>query len=121
MAVSMPTKLVIAVQQDVKLSTGKLCAQVGHAVQEAVLKCKAKDSKLLKKYEQNGSVKICVKAFDVAHLEFLVHEAERLGLINSLIEDEGRTELSRATVTCCAIGPGPDELVDKICKGLKLL
>ena len=117
----MSTKLVIAVRQDIKLSTGKLCAQVGHAVQEAVLKCKAKDNKLFKKYDKNGSVKICVKAFDEAHLEWLVDQAERSGLLNSLIEDEGRTELSRATLTCCAIGPGPDDLVDKICKGLKLL
>ena len=117
----MSTKLIIAVRQDIKLSSGKLCSQVGHAVQEAVLTCKKEDNKLLKKYDKDGSVKICVKAFDASHLENLVKEAENLGLITALIEDEGRTELDRATLTCCAIGPGESYLIDKVCKSLKLL
>ena len=117
----MSTELVIAVRQDLKLSIGKTCIQVGHAVQEAVLKCKSQQNKLFKKYENQGSPKICVKAFDDQHLETLTEEAKKLGLITALIEDQGKTELQKPCLTCCAIGPGENQLVDKVCKNLKLL
>lgn len=55
----------------------------------------------------------CTNAYNLARLK---------GIPCALIEDKGLTEFGgEITITCCAIGPGDPEEIDKITGHLKLL
>ena len=114
-------KLIVAVRDDLKLSLGKLAAQVAHAAVNCALSCKKNQTKWFSAWHREGQKKVVVRAFDLEHLYQLKHQAEALRLTASLITDAGLTEVPPETVTCLGIGPGPDEVVDKITGDLKLL
>ena len=47
--------------------------------------------------------------------------AKRAGLITSVIEDAGHTEVAPGTVTCMGMGPDTEERIDKLTKNLQPL
>lgn len=47
--------------------------------------------------------------------------ASACGLITTLIEDEGRTQVAHGSRTVCGIGPGPEGLINECTGHLKLL
>lgn len=114
-------KLVIVVRDDLKLTTGKLAVQVAHAAVNCALITKKNKSKWFTAWHKEGQKKVVVRAFDLDHLYELKAGAQNLNLGASLITDAGLTEVPPGTVTCLGIGPGPDEIVDKITGDLKLL
>ena len=54
-------KMVFAVRTDLKMKTGKMCAQVAHAAVEAARIAEAEEPKLLQLWESHGCAKICLK------------------------------------------------------------
>ncbi len=117
----MEFKLVVVVRADLKLSPGKMAAQVAHAAVNCALASKKKKGDWFDSWYGEGQKKVVVKAPSLGELYSLKMQAEDAGLITSLIVDAGLTELPPGTTTCLGIGPGPNELVDKITGHLKLM
>ena len=67
-----------------------------------------------------GDLAVVVKAQNLDELRELQFQAKTAGLPNSMITDAGHTQLPPGTITCLGIGPGPEELIDKITGHLKL-
>ena len=117
---SFETKLVIVARKDVKLSAGKLAAQVGHAAVDCAMKAKRHQPDMYERWHAEGQKKVVVKAEKEADLFRLKLEAERMGLTTALIADAGHTELPPGTVTVLGVGPGRDQDVDKVTGALPL-
>ncbi len=121
MSAGMRHKLVVAVRSDLELSRGKLAVQVAHAAVMAALDAKARHRKAFSDWYDEGQKKVVVKAEDLQELHLLQNKARSLGLTTALVEDAGLTELPPGTVTCLAVGPGPNEVVDQVTGHLKLV
>ncbi len=117
----MEYKLVIVVRDDLKLSTGKLAVQVAHAAVNCAFSAKKNQSKWYNAWYSEGQKKVVVRAFDLAHLYELKASSAAMKLGTSLITDAGLTEIPPNTVTCLGVGPGPEQMVDKVTGDLKLL
>ncbi len=114
-------KMVIVTRQDLKLSPGKLAAQVAHAAVNCALETKKTNSKWFNKWQSGGSKKAVVKVDCEEDFYPLKEKAEQLKIVTSLIVDAGHTEIPEGTKTVLGIGPAPDNIVDKITGDLPLL
>ena len=111
-------KQVIVVRNDLKLSKGKMSAQVSHASVEATLRS---DKKLVKKWRDSGMKKVILECKDKKELFSLKMKAEQLGLTSALITDAGKTEIKPGTETCLGIGPDDEEKIDEVTGKLKMI
>ncbi len=111
-------KQVILVRDDLKLSKGKMSAQVAHASVEAVLKS---DQKMVQKWRNQGMKKSILKVKDLKELHAFKEKAEDAGLTTALITDAGRTHLEPGTTTCVAIGPDEEDDIDAVTGSLSLI
>ncbi|MBU0629059.1 MAG: peptidyl-tRNA hydrolase Pth2 [Nanoarchaeota archaeon] len=114
----MAYKQVILVREDLKLPKGKLAVQVAHASSSALIKSHKDD---LRKWQSEGMKKVVLKVKDLDELLKFKQQAEDLGLVNSLIEDAGKTVVAPGTVTCLGIGPDKEEKIDKVSGKLKMV
>lgn len=116
----MEYKLAIVVRDDLKMSPGKLAAQVAHAAVTCALEAKAKKTKWFAEWYAEGQRKVVLRAGDLAELRELDNKARAAGLTHTIITDAGLTELPPNTATCLGIGPAPEGEVDKITGSLPL-
>ena len=116
----MEYKLVIVVRDDLKMSGGKLAAQVAHAAVTCALEAKAKKTKWFSEWYAEGQRKVVLRAMDLEELRALNDKASRAGLPRTLITDAGLTELPPNTTTCLGIGPAPEHEVDLVTGHLPL-
>jgi PTH2 family peptidyl-tRNA hydrolase len=112
-------KQVIVVRKDLKLSRGKMSAQVAHASLEAFMKAKNYDSVLAEMWLRHGGKKVVVYVKDQDELIDLYNKAR--GLPKALITDAGHTHLKPGTTTCIGIGPAETEKIERITSHLKLV
>lgn len=117
----MDHKMVIVARGDLKLSKGKLAAQVGHAAVDCALKAQRYDRKAFEAWHREGQKKTVLKVASEEDLYPLKDAAERAGLSTALIRDAGHTEIPAGTVTVLGIGPGDEGTVDKVTGHLPLL
>ena len=117
----MDYKLVVAVRSDLELSRGKMAVQVAHAAVIAALDTKSRRRKWFSAWVEEGQKKVVVRASGLPEIHALRAKARTLDLPTSLVEDAGLTELPPGTVTCLGIGPGPNEVVDRVTGHLKLV
>ena len=111
-------KQVILVRVDLKMDKGKLGAQVGHACVDAVLNSKKSQ---VDSWREDGAKKVVLKVQTVAELIKYKKLADKQGLVTALIKDAGKTFFKTPTITCLAIGPDDEDLVDAVTKDLKMM
>ncbi|XP_054718483.1 peptidyl-tRNA hydrolase 2, mitochondrial-like [Uloborus diversus] len=114
-------KLVLVVQNGLKMGKGKVAAQCSHASVMAYKSCAKSKPEVLKKWLQSGQRKVVVKVDDEEMLLRVAVEARNSGLITSLVCDAGRTQIPSGSKTVLGVGPGPESKIDKITGNLKLL
>ena len=128
-------KQVIVVRKDLDMSPGKIAVQVAHASLKSYkqyLKSMTKDmsglvcidfneSKDLVEWQNTGETKIAVWCKDNKEMEKIRMKANELNIRTVFVIDEGRTELDPQTITCMALGPAPDDIMDKVTKRLRLI
>ena len=118
---SLYSKMVIVVRTDLKMGRGKIAAQVGHGVLGAYKIAISKDPVSIGIWEESGQAKIIVKADNEFQLREIYNESLKREMPVCQIEDAGRTQIEAGTVTVCAVGPGPEGIIDKSTGHLKLL
>ncbi|MBS3127648.1 peptidyl-tRNA hydrolase Pth2 [Candidatus Woesearchaeota archaeon] len=111
-------KQVILVRNDLKLSKGKMSAQVAHASVDAMLKSHKDD---IKKWRDQGMAKIVLKVADEKELLSYKRRCEDAGLVSALIIDAGHTEIPPNTATCVGIGPDKEDKIDAVTGNLKMM
>jgi PTH2 family peptidyl-tRNA hydrolase len=110
-------KQAIVARTDIGMGDGKLAAQVAHASLEAYEKAGASAQR---EWKSGGQKKVVLEASGEKELQRLADEARREGLPYALIRDAGHTQLEPGTVTALAVGPGPENIVDKVTGDLSL-
>jgi len=111
----------IVVRDDIKMSRGKIAAQVAHAAVSAAELARKEFPEWFKKWFNEGQKKVVLRASSEEELLNLYQMAKEKGLPTVVIRDMGLTEIPPGTVTAIAVGPAPEELVDKITGHLSLL
>ena len=114
-------KMVIVVRKDLKISPGKMAAQVAHAAVNCALASKKRKPANFERWYNEGQKKVVDKVQDLAELYKVKQAAEDMGLVTSLITDAGMTELPPNTTTCLGIGPAPNAEVDRVTGHLGLM
>jgi len=114
----MEYKQAIIVRQDLKLSPGKLAAQVAHAAVESYLRA---DKEAGKNWRNEGMKKVVLKAKNLEELHQLKEGAKSRNISTALITDAGLTEIPPGTVTCLGIGPEKEENINKVTGNLSKL
>lgn len=112
-----PYKLAVVVRPDLGMTTGKLAAQVGHAVHDAVAKCK---KARLKAWEDDGSMIVVLQAEGEDGLRSLNSLARKQGVAAFMQEDEGLTEIDNGSCTALSVGPDESEKVNLVTGRLSL-
>lgn len=114
----MEIKQVVVVRKDLKMSKGKVAAQVSHASVDCMLKSH-KD--MVDEWRSQGMKKVVLKAENLEELKKISIQAEDAGLVSAFITDAGHTEVKPGTITCLGIGPDDEKKIDKITGKLKML
>ena len=113
-------KQVIVVRTDLDMGKGKIAAQVGHACVLGAEHVRESNPDLFMKW-WNGQEKVVVKVSSLKELEKIRDGAIEIGIPWSEVTDAGHTQIAPGTTTCISLGPGPEDLIDKITGELKLL
>ncbi len=116
----MEYKLVVVIRDDLKMSPGKLAAQVAHAAVTCALDAKARKTKWFSEWYKEGQRKVVLRAKDLDELRSLKESAARAGITVAMISDAGLTELPPNTTTCLGIGPAPENMIDPVTGALPL-
>jgi PTH2 family peptidyl-tRNA hydrolase len=113
------TKLALVVRTDIDMGRGKIAAQVAHAAVMAALATPR--SAEFAAWLAEGQPKVVLKVAAEQDLLAVVRQATRAGLPVQLVHDAGRTQVTAGTLTCCAIGPATDHMIDAVTGDLSLL
>lgn len=111
-------KQVILMRTDLKMGKGKMVAQGAHASLQAVFES---NKKLVSNWKSKGMKKITLKVESLEQLQDIIEQAYEMDLVAITIQDAGHTQVQSETTTCGAIGPAPEEKIDRICKNLQLM
>ena len=110
-------KQAIVARADLGMGEGKLAAQVAHA---SLMAYEAADEKTRSDWKGDGQKKVVLRADGESTLFELADRADREGLAHAVVRDAGHTQLEPGTVTALAVGPAPEDLVDRVTGDLSL-
>ncbi|MEB3845358.1 MAG: peptidyl-tRNA hydrolase Pth2 [Desulfurococcales archaeon] len=118
-------KQTIVVRRDLGMGKGKIAAQAAHASCEAVFLILDSTRRVWREWYRawraSGQEKVVLRVDTEKELLEVYEKARSLGLPSSIVRDAGRTQIAPGTLTAAAVGPAPEELVDKVTGRLKLL
>ena len=114
-------KLVVLVRNDLKMTKGKIAAQVAHAAVNCAFASKKKDAVNFNAWYDSGQAKVVLRVDSERELFEFKSLAEALGITCSLITDAGRTQIEPGSITCLGIGPEKVSVLDRITGELKML
>ncbi len=114
-------KQTILIRTDLKMGSGKKCAQACHASVSASDLVRVKDKKVWKIWKQSGQKKVVLKVSGMDELRDILKKLEDQKIIYFLVKDAGLTQLAPGTTTALGIGPVLSTEIDKITGDLKLL
>lgn len=110
-------KMVIIVNNDLKMGFGKTVAQVAHGILNVV---NLANKETVKKWNVGGYTKIVLKATE-AEIKKAVNELENVGIPYFKVYDMGKTQINQNSFTVLAIPPIEAEKIDQITRKFKLL
>lgn len=115
-------KMVLVVDSSLKMSTGKIAAQVGHATlavyQMAMTTEEGK--KCIQTWQRRGQPKIVLTVRNTEQLNQIFTLTKNAGLISYLVQDAGYTQVPNGSRTVLGIF-GPVQAIDEITGHLKVL
>jgi PTH2 family peptidyl-tRNA hydrolase len=114
-------KQVILVRTDLKMGTGKKCAQSCHASLTSADLVRVKNKEVWKRWKNEGQKKVILKISGMEELREIVSKLEKNKIPFFLVRDAGLTQLPPGTTTALGIGPALSKTLDKITGDLKLL
>ncbi|NVM43896.1 MAG: peptidyl-tRNA hydrolase [Candidatus Lokiarchaeota archaeon] len=114
-------KQVILIRTDLKMGTGKKCAQSCHASLSSADLVRIKNKDVWKKWKNTGQKKVVLKISSMEELNEIVSNLEKKDILFFLVRDAGLTQLTPGTTTALGIGPALSEALDKVTGDLKLL
>jgi len=114
-------KQVIVVRKDLRMGTGKIASQVGHAAVLGTEQSRKLNKLWLRSWFNEGQPKIVVKVNSLEELLQVQRDAEELRIPSVMVQDRGLTQIPTGTLTCIGIGPAPSDIIDKVTSELKLL
>ncbi|PSQ37246.1 aminoacyl-tRNA hydrolase [Halobacteriales archaeon QS_9_70_65] len=110
-------KQAIVARTDLGMGRGKLAAQVAHASLQAY---ESAGSSARSEWTSGGQKKVVLKGAGESQLQELADQARREGLPYALVRDAGHTQLEPGTLTALAVGPGAENVVDRVTGELSL-
>eukprot|EP00802_Teleaulax_amphioxeia_P030418 Tamp_32978.p1 GENE.Tamp_32978~~Tamp_32978.p1 ORF type:complete len:192 (+),score=30.35 Tamp_32978:55-576(+) len=116
-----PGKMILVVNNELKMGKGKIGAQCGHAVLGAYKRCRKFAPSALQWWEQLGQKKVCVNCPTGVEMEEIEKRAVAKGLVTYFVTDAGRTQIPAGSRTVLAIGPAPEKEFEGLTSHLKLL
>ena len=114
-------KQVILIRTDLKMSTGKKCAQSCHASVSASDIVRIQNKGNWKSWKNSGQKKVVLKISSIEQLEEMVKKLKSNEVPYFIVKDAGLTQLPPGTTTAVGIGPDLSKEIDKITGDLKLL
>ena len=114
-------KQVILIRTDLKMGTGKKCAQSCHASLSSADLVRIKNKDVWKKWKNTGQKKVVLKISSMEELNEIVSNLEKKEILFFLVRDAGLTQLTPGTTTALGIGPALSKTLDKVTGDLKLL
>jgi PTH2 family peptidyl-tRNA hydrolase len=111
-------KQCLVIRGDIRMSCGKISAQVAHAAVAAFERC---DRETRERWLAEGQKKVVLKVKDERSLLELKTIADARGVPAVLIQDAGLTEIPPGTTTALGLGPARTEELDRITSDLPLL
>ena len=115
----MSFKMCVLVREDLKMSKGKVLAQVSHTIVDATVKAYTQ-SQLFFKWRADGEKIVILKVPNEKTLMYIMNIAERKGVNYGYTVDAGLTEVLPGTKTVGFVGPNFEDKVDKLTGQLKL-
>ena len=115
-----PVKLVLVINNDLKMGKGKIAAQAGHASVSATLRAGEYRPSSLDLWLKSGQKKICLKSSYDELIE-LESKAEAAGIQTVRITDAGKTQIPSGSLTVIAFGPDNEDKLQSLTGHLKLL
>lgn len=116
-----PMKMALVVRGDLQMTKGKTSAQCAHAAVMCVETARNRQPALLNAWLSLGQPKIVLRVASLREMDELVELAGKLNVINGLVRDAGKTQLTPGTITVLGLGPDTVTNIDAIAKQLKLL
>lgn len=116
-----PYKMVLCVNQELKMGKGKIAAQCCHAAVGCYKNARKKCPDAARAWEETGCAKIAVKCPTQDEMEVILVAAHERGIPLYLVADAGRTQIAAGSRTVLGLGPAPVSAFEGVTSHLKLM